>query len=100
MSALTDSARGEDCTLVLPRICNRNPETTVLAHVRTPGVGYGIKPADWFGVYACSACHDALDGRVNIDSAQREVLQRSLPTALYRTMGRMFDKGLIAETSK
>ena len=47
-------------------ICNSDPSTTVLAHIRRSGVaGTGQKPPDLIGVWACSECHDVLDGRSN-----------------------------------
>ncbi len=58
-------AKGKDCQLRLMGICNFDPETTVLAHVRRGGVaGYGQKPPDICGIWACSNCHDAMDGRL------------------------------------
>lgn len=33
MSKLRESARGQDCLVRLPGVCNRNPETVVLAQV-------------------------------------------------------------------
>jgi len=61
--ALRSSARGKDCTLRLP-CCNHDQETTVLAHLRLFGAaGIGQKPADWCAVFACAACHDAIDRR-------------------------------------
>jgi len=57
-------AKGKACQLRLPGVCNFYIETTVLAHVRRGGVaGYGEKPPDLCGIHACSACHDAMDGR-------------------------------------
>ena len=68
ISGVTDLrklARGQDCTVRLPGICNSNPETTVLAHYRLAGVsGIGIKSPDVIGAWCCSACHDAIDGRI------------------------------------
>ena len=64
VTKIRKSARGEDCTLRL-EVCNGNPETTVLAHIGH-NRGMGIKCADYFAVYACSACHDVIDGRVLI----------------------------------
>lgn len=59
------NARGQVCSLRLS-CCNCNPETTVLAHLRMFGwAGMGQKPPDFLAVFACSACHDALDRRVN-----------------------------------
>lgn len=65
MSALTKLARGRACQVRLPGICNFNAETTVLAHYRLAGIcGVGFKPPDLIGAHCCSACHDAIDGRV------------------------------------
>lgn len=59
------AARGEDCQLRLS-CCNHDPETTVLAHIRMFGwAGTAQKPPDYLGIFACSACHDALDRRSN-----------------------------------
>ena len=58
-------AQGQPCMIRVPGCCNRNPETTVLAHYRMADLcGVGMKPPDWCGAWACSACHDAVDGRV------------------------------------
>lgn len=49
-------------------ICNHNPETTVLAHIRMPGIsGMGMKADDLLGAWACSSCHDAIDRRSHTD---------------------------------
>lgn len=60
---LRDSARGRECTLRLPGACNGNPETTVLAHLSCGARGVGMKSPDNMAVFACSGCHDAIDGR-------------------------------------
>ena len=61
---LTKAARGRECQVRIPGVCNGNPETTVLAHYRLAGTcGVGIKPNDLQGAWACSACHDAVDSR-------------------------------------
>jgi len=60
---LRASAKGQPCTLRLP-CCNHDQDTTVLAHLRFFGwAGVAEKPDDYLGVFACSACHDAIDGR-------------------------------------
>lgn len=61
MSKITKSARGEDCQVRIPGACNRNPETTVFAHIN--GGGMGMKQPDTEGSYCCSGCHDVIDGR-------------------------------------
>lgn len=61
--AWRNSAKGKPCTLRLD-CCNRDPATTVLAHLRCFGwAGMAQKPHDFLAVYACSACHDAIDRR-------------------------------------
>ena len=51
-------AKGQDCTLILPGICNRDTATTVHCHIRAFGnAGVAMKPHDFFGFHACSACH-------------------------------------------
>lgn len=58
-------AKGQPCMIRVPGVCNRDPATTVLAHYRLGGTcGTGMKPPDMLGAWACSACHDAVDGRV------------------------------------
>jgi hypothetical protein len=65
---LRKAAKGRDCMVRLEGICNHNPETTVLAHIRMPGLsGMGIKADDLLGAWACSACHDAIDRRSHTD---------------------------------
>lgn len=70
MSKLTDEARGRDCQIRIPGICNRNPETTVAAHYRLVGTcGTAIKPDDTQAAWACSACHDEIDRRTRLIDA-------------------------------
>jgi hypothetical protein len=66
---LTRAARGRECQVRVPGVCNGNPETTVLAHFRMSGTrcGVGLKPNDLQGAWACSSCHDAIDGRHNTE---------------------------------
>jgi hypothetical protein len=59
---LTRHARMQSCTLRLPS-CNGDQATTVFAHAPSVSKGTGIKSEDWFGAFACSSCHDLVDGR-------------------------------------
>ena len=62
-------ARGQECQVRIYGICNRDDTTTVLAHIRRGGVGgMGFKPPDICSVWACSDCHNAIDGRAGIAS--------------------------------
>lgn len=67
-------ARSKPCYLRLPLVCNGNPETTVLAHIRRGGLGgMGIKPSALCGLPVCSACHDALDGRAKAPHSRAQI---------------------------
>ena len=95
MSKITKSARGEPCQIRLAGYCNHNPETTVLAHYRLADYcGMGIKPPDFMGAYACSACHDAVDGRVKTDLSEEE-LRLAHAEGVMRTLVVLQKKGLI-----
>lgn len=68
MSKLRKAAKDQPCALQIPGRCNHDWSTSVLAHLRQlKGGGVGLKPPDTHAVIACSACHDALDGRVFCD---------------------------------
>ncbi|NWA20322.1 DUF1364 domain-containing protein [Serratia liquefaciens] len=84
--ALRDSARGQCCTLQIPGICNGNPETTVLCHLPSNTHGIGYKSDDYWAVFGCSSCHDAIDGRIPYDWRPGE-LNELLFYGLHRTIG-------------
>lgn len=75
---LRDSARGQDCTVRLVGICNFDPATTVLAHLPCGQRGVAMKGPDNMAVFACSACHDAIDGRRRGVEVAGEDLLRAL----------------------
>ncbi len=61
---IRSSARMQSCTVNIAGVCNHDPATVVFAHLPPPGEsGLGQKGDDIMGAYACSACHDAIDGR-------------------------------------
>jgi hypothetical protein len=92
MPNLRKAARGRDCTVRIPGVCNHNPETTVLAHIRRGGVaGMGQKPPDVCAVLACSDCHDAIDGRVRFDC----VIDHYILDAMCRTLAIWHREGLV-----
>lgn len=87
--SLRTLARGQEC-MVRTHACNGNPETTVLAHIRRGNVaGMGQKPPDTCGVWACSACHDLIDGRTH--GYKREDLDSLILSALIRQLA-WYDK--------
>lgn len=84
-SRMRMAARGENCTLRLTGVCNHDPATTVLAHIRMFGwAGMAQKPPDFLGVFACSCCHDALDRRNNGEAWGFDDLLRALGETLIR----------------
>lgn len=88
---ITKSARGEDCTLML-HSCSGS-ETVVLCHIgKNRGMGY--KCSDHFAVYACSNCHDIIDGRVKTMFTHDELMYFKF-IALERTQQKLIDKGLL-----
>lgn len=88
---LRDSARGQECTVRLPGICNWNPETTVLAHLPCGTRGVGMKGIDTVAVYACSSCHDAIDGRTK----GAEIDWEDMPRAIAETHEALIRAGIM-----
>jgi hypothetical protein len=92
---LRQLARGRECTVRLPGICNGDPATTVLAHYRLVGVsGLGMKSPDIFGAHACSACHDAIDRRTHTD-LDRDYLHLAHLEGVIRTQAILIREGAI-----
>lgn len=85
---IMNSAKGEDCALRLPGVCNFNPETTVAAHIgRIRGMGH--KCSDICIVYACSDCHR------EIDSHGRAEYADDVNRAWEETLNKLTDKKLV-----
>jgi hypothetical protein len=65
MTPIRKAARGQDCTIQIPGVCNFDPATTVLCHDNrlAAGKGMGLKAPDTAAAFGCSSCHDCLDGR-------------------------------------
>lgn len=85
------SARGETCSLRLGA-CSSD-ETVILAHIGR-NRGMGIKCADYMAVYACSNCHDIIDGRVKSEYTKDELSTEKL-RALEETLGKLVNKELL-----
>lgn len=92
MSKITESARGEECQVRIPGVCNFNQETTVFAHLN--GYGMGGKNPDLFGAYACSACHDVIDGRARVGFTGEEI-KMFLYDGIVNTQRILLGKGLV-----
>ena len=62
---LRNEAKGRECQIRIPGVCNKDRDTVVLCHLHKPSVsgGIGLKANDILGAHGCSACHDVVDGR-------------------------------------
>lgn len=88
------AARGQECTLRLP-CCNFNPETTILAHLPCRDKGMALKSPDYHAVFACSSCHDVIDGRVYNHGIDKEMILERKLAGLYETHKIFIEMGLI-----
>ena len=91
LTAIQKSARGEECALRIPGVCNSNPETTVLCHAPYPGRS-GMRSHDWWAAYGCSSCHAHIDGRAGDRVPFMEVVWLS---AIHETQAKLLQKGFI-----
>jgi len=95
VSKIRKSARGQDCQLRFPSICNHNPETVVLCHINTPFKGWSLKSPDLFGVYGCYECHKVLDGQNTSHEFTPEEVKIWAFEGMIRTQKILMDEGLI-----
>ena len=91
---IRDSARGEECTMQVFGVCNHNTDTTVYAHLNYEGGAMGAKSPDYSGCYACSDCHDFLDGRNYYEHPEKKEIEWYKGRALQRTVKRLLEKGV------
>lgn len=92
---ITRAARGRDCQVRIPGHCNGNPETVVLAHYRMAGTcGTGYKPNDLQAAWACSGCHDAIDGRARSEFSGEE-LRLMHAEGCFRTTDTLISEGIL-----
>ena len=91
-NAITRSARGEECLVRVGGYCNHNPETVVYAHKN--GGGMGTKGHKTQGAYACSDCHDCVDGRQKTHYSA-EMMKVMFYEGIFRTQLVLIEKGLI-----
>ena len=85
-------AKGRHCKACIPGVCNHNPETTVLHHIRR-----GNQKIDKLGAWVCSNCHDWFhhqwviynDGKPCL-KAQRDLWELE---AMFRTQLALHEEG-------
>ena len=92
LTKIQQSARGQDCTVRVPGVCNFNPETTVLGHLN--GGGMSSKHHDMFAAYVCSDCHAWLDGGY-VKTATREDRDLLHLQGVIKTQPILIELGLI-----
>lgn len=95
------SARGEECTLQFPYVCNHDSSTVVLCHSNSlaDGKGMGLKAPDTAAAYGCASCHDLLDGRApRPDGFTHEMMIERFYEAVEATHARLRAKGLLKES--
>ena len=91
------AARGQDCTLMLLGVCNRDPATTVLCHSNrlADGKGIGLKAPDSKACFGCSNCHDVLDGRRSLPNCvTRQELEKAFDRACEITRAELQSVGI------
>lgn len=93
---LTKYARGKDCTIRIPGICNGNSETSVWCHLRMIGISGGsLKSPDVLGAIGCSACHDVVDNRAASYAFTYEQRRHYLLEGMARTQYRLIQEGIL-----
>lgn len=92
-SKIRQSAKGEECQVRYPGVCNFNDETTIFAHLN--GGGMGLKHPDLFGAYCCSDCHNLADGKTEYGNYIKSVTDCYFYEGIFRTQQILLDKGLI-----
>lgn len=93
-----DHARGQQCTLRFPFICNGDPETTVSCHIRDDHKGMGIKASDSSIAFGCSDCHRYLDEKfpkVPMGLAEYRLGLEQIIRGMQRTLEILIADGII-----
>jgi hypothetical protein len=95
VSKITESARGQNCTVRLPG-CSFDPATTVFAHISGVRFGHGTGIKTKLGAYACHKCHDLLDSRMpRPPGMTKQDVKLAHFEGMAETMLRLDEKGLI-----
>ena len=94
MSKITESARGEACTLRLDK-CN-GFQGVVFAHKNGAGMGqkYLDEDGNDVGFYACYYCHSVYDGQITHPYYKIKFLKEMTEFAIRETQKKLKVKGL------
>ena len=93
MSKLRKSARGRECQIRIPGYCNRDDSTVVLAHKN--GGGMGMKTPDLIASFACSDCHDLVDGRKRAHNYSSSAIREMFYDGIFRTQMIWIKEGMV-----
>ena len=94
---LLAAAKGQQCQLQIPGVCQGGTETTVACHSPLCEDRNGTKAPDFSIAFGCMACHDVLDRRKRAgaqyltEDDQRYYFHRGL----LRTLANIFDRGIL-----
>jgi len=94
VSKITESARGEACTLRLDK-CN-GFEGVVFAHKNGAGMGQKFLDEDGkdVGAYVCYYCHQVYDGQITHPYYNKIFLEEMFEFAIRETDKKLKEKGL------
>jgi hypothetical protein len=98
MTPIRKAARGQDCTIRLPGVCNGDSATTVLCHSNSlaDGKGMGLKAPDTAAAFGCSTCHAVLDGQLPRPAGMtKDDVEAAFRAGIERTHQYLRTKGLI-----
>jgi len=97
--AIREHAKGKNCTIRLPGICNGDPSTTVFCHLNDSafGKGMGQKATDLAGFHGCFACHAYVDtGHGTKPLMSDAELEKAMMVAVVRTWTMLVNDGVLA----
>ena len=89
---LRKAARGRDCTIRIPGVCNRDPDTSVLCHKN--GAGMALKEDDRIAAIGCSDCHAAVDRKAHTN-LDLEYVRLCHYEGIFRTQRIWISEGLM-----
>lgn len=95
---LRKEARGRECMVRIPGVCNFDTSTTVLAHLNMSGIsGRGLKAPDLLGAHACSECHRCADSNGQTHGLERDYVRMAFYEGIFRTQAALIAEGKIKD---
>lgn len=98
MSKITESARGEECTVRIIGVCTGDSAKTIWSHARWGAAGRGrsIKAPDICGAYCCTDCDAVYDGQKRApEPINRVDIDRDWCLGHFRSLVILEEKGLV-----